>query len=213
MFTGLIEEKGKIIGLNRSLNGMEITIECKKVLSDLKIGASISINGACQSVTEFGVDYFKVQSSNETLKVTNYKNLKIGDIVNLECPLTLSKFIDGHIVSGHVDCIAEFLYSKQDGFSQEYFFKLPDSYTKYVVYKGSIAVNGVSLTVASINNNIFSAELIPSTLKEVNLASLKKGDYVNIETDLFAKYVEKIYHSNDNTCKINENFLKANGFI
>lgn len=213
MFTGLIEEQGQIKSCNISSKGMEIIVLCSKILSDVQNGASICINGACQTVTDFGKDFIKVQASNETLKVTNYKNLKTGDKVNLERALTLNKRIDGHIVAGHVDCTAEFTEAKQDGFSKEFFFKLPKEFAKYVIYKGSIAINGVSLTIASIENNIFSVELIPTTLNEVNLADLRKGDIVNIETDLFAKYVEKIFNSKDNTSKINYGFLAENGFI
>lgn len=213
MFTGLIEEQGQIKSCNISSKGMEIIVLCSKILSDVQNGASICINGACQTVTDFGKDFIKVQASNETIKVTNYKNLKTGDKVNLERALTLNKRIDGHIVSGHVDCIAEFIEAKQDGFSKTFFFKLPNEFAKYVIYKGSIAINGVSLTIASIENNIFSVELIPTTLNEVNLADLRKGDIVNIETDLFAKYVEKIFNSKDNTSKINYGFLAENGFI
>lgn len=213
MFTGLIEEQGKITNCSISSKGMELTINCSKILADIKKGASICVNGACQTVTDFGKDYFTVQASNETLQVTNFKNLKINDCVNLERALTLNTRIDGHIVSGHVDCTAEFINSANDGFSRKMYFKLPDKYSKYVIYKGSIAVNGVSLTVASVENNVFSVELIPSTLKEVNLANLKEGEIVNIETDLFAKYVEKILSSKDNTSKISYGFLAENGFI
>ena len=213
MFTGLIEEQGKIKSCNTSSKGMELTINCSKILADIKKGASICVNGACQTVTDFGKDFITVQASNETLEVTNFKILKINDYVNLERALTLNTRIDGHMVSGHIDCTAEFKGSKDDGFSKRFFFKLPQQFTKYVIYKGSIAVNGVSLTVASIENDMFSVELIPTTLREVNLANLKEGEIVNIETDLFAKYVEKIFSSKDNTSKISYGFLAENGFI
>ncbi len=213
MFTGLIEEQGKIQDLKKSAQGMEITVFCKKILSDIKKGASIALNGACQTVIDYGEDFIIVQASNETLRVTNFKNLKLNDKVNLERALTINKRIDGHIVSGHIDCIAEFIKSEEDGFSKKLYFKLPEEYSKYVIYKGSIAINGVSLTVVSINNDIFSVELIPSTLKEVNLSVLKTGEFVNIETDLLAKYIEKIFNSKDNTSKINYNFLTENGFV
>lgn len=213
MFTGLIEEQGKIKNCSISSNGMEIIILCNKILSDTKYGSSICVNGACQTVTEFGSDYIKVQASNETLKVTNFKNLKSNDIVNLERALTLNSRLDGHIVSGHIDCTAEFINKINDGFSQQFFFKIKNHFEKYIIYKGSIAINGVSLTIASIENDIFSVELIPSTLKEVNLSLLKPGDIVNIETDIFAKYVEKIINSKDNKSSINYSFLAENGFI
>ena len=213
MFTGLIEEQGKIKSVSVSSSGMELTVECSKILEDVVLGASISINGACQTVTDFGKDYIIVQASNETLKVTNFNNLKQGEYVNLERALTLCKRIDGHIVSGHIDCVATFVNSKDDGFSKEFFFRLPKEFAKYVIYKGSIAVNGVSLTVASIVDDVFSVALIPTTLREVNLANLKSGEIVNIETDLFAKYVEKIFASNNNTSKISYGFLAENGFV
>ncbi len=213
MFTGLIEEQGKIRNIKISKQGMELTIECKLVLSDVKYGVSICVNGACQTVEEFGSDYIKVFASNETLRVTCFNRLKTGDFVNLERALTLNKRLDGHIVSGHIDTIGEFLNYKNDGFSKEFFFKIPKEFSKYVIYKGSIAINGVSLTVASVKDNIFSVELIPATLREVNLSLLKSGDKVNIETDLFAKYVEKILNSKDNTSKVSYGFLVENGFV
>ena len=201
MFTGLIEEQGEVRNITKSLKGMVIEIICKHILEDIKLGASICVNGACQSVVEFGKDFIKVQASNETLKVTNFNNLKTGDKVNLERALTLNKRIDGHLIE-----------SKTDGFSKEFFFKIPSEFSKYVIYKGSIAVNGVSLTVASIEGNVFSVELIPITLKEVNLSGLKKGDIVNIETDMLSKYVEKILNSKDNKSNISYGFLAENGF-
>ena len=212
MFTGLIEETGIVKNTVISKDGMEITISCNKILEDIKLGASICVNGACQTVTTFTNNDFTIQASNETLKVTTFKSLKKNDIVNLERALTLEKRIDGHIVSGHIDCTATFVNSKNDGFSKEFFFRLQREFSKYVIYKGSIAINGVSLTVASIKDDIFSVELIPTTLKEVNLANLKIGEIVNIETDLFAKYVEKIFGSKDNTSKISYSFLEENGF-
>ena len=193
---------------------MELTVACSKILSDIKLGASICVNGACQSVTVFGKDFITVQASNETLNVTNFNDLKKGDRVNLERALTLNSRIDGHLVSGHIDCKAEFISSEDDGFSKKLFFKISDGFKKYVIYKGSIAINGVSLTVASVDGNIFSVELIPDTLKKVNLSGLKQGEFVNIETDLFAKYIEKIYNSDkQNNTNITYSFLEENGFV
>ena len=212
MFTGIIEEQGRIRKLEKTSSGMNIDVECSKVLEDIVLGASISVNGACQTVTSFGRDYFSVFSSNETLKVTNYKDLKQGGFVNLERALTLNKRIDGHIVSGHIDCIAEFIKIQPDGLSKRLIFKLPGEFSKYAIYKGSIAVNGVSLTIASIEKDIFSCAVIPLTLEQTNLGSLKPGAFVNIETDLFAKYIEKIVKSNNRT-KISIDFLSENGFI
>lgn len=213
MFTGLIEEQGKVIDVKTTSKGMELSIECSKILSDIKEGASICVNGACQSVTSYGKSHIKVQASNETLRVTNFKDIKIGDSVNLERALTLSTRLDGHIVSGHIDCTAEYIKAEDDGFSKKLYFQIPNEYSKYIIYKGSIAVNGVSLTIANIEGNIFSVELIPDTLKKVNLTNLKKTDKVNIETDIFAKYTEKIYNSNSKEEKITYSFLAENGFV
>lgn len=212
MFTGLIEEMGKVKNIGLSSDGMKLTIECFKILEDIHLGASICVNGACQSVIDFGENFISVQASNETLDKTMYKKMKLGDYVNLERALTLNKRIDGHLVSGHIDCTAEFLHKQNDGFSKKLFFKLPVNFSKYVISKGSITINGVSLTVVSIENNVFSVELIPITLNEVNLSYLHKSDFVNIEVDLFAKYIEKIVKSNKET-KFDYKLLLENGFI
>jgi len=209
----MIEEKGEVKSIGISAQGAEMTVLCSKIPGEIKPGASISINGACQTVTAYSDNSITVQASNETLQVTNFKSLKKGSYVNLERALTLNTRLDGHIVSGHVDCTARLIDIRNDGFAKKMFFELPWDKTKYVIYKGSVAVNGVSLTVASIENNIFSAELIPSTLKETNLGELKKGDIVNIETDITAKYIEKILSSNNNTGKLSYSFLEENGFV
>ncbi len=213
MFTGLIEEQGTVRSTKFSDGGMEITIDCGKILSDVKTGRSVCVDGVCQSVVSFSGNSVTFQISNETLKISNFKNLKQGRKVNLERALTLNSRLDGHIVSGHIDCTAEFLYKTDDGFSQKLFFEIPESKMKYIIYKGSISINGASLTIASAEKNKFSVELIPLTLKETNLSALKPGDIVNIETDMIAKYVEKIFNSKDNTSKINFGFLEENGFV
>ena len=192
MFTGLIEETGKIKNCIKSSEGMELYICCKKILEGMRIGDSISINGACQTVISVNGDGFSSQASNETLSVTNFSNLKINEEVNLERALTINTRIAGHIVSGHIDCTARLIKSQNDGFCIRLFFKLPKEHSKYVVKKGSIAVNGVSLTVASIEDDVFSVELIPETLKTVNLSSLKENAIVNIETDRLEKHLHSV---------------------
>jgi len=127
--------------------------------------------------------------------------------------MTLTSRLDGHIVSGHIDGTAEFLRKVSDGFSNRLFFKLQENLAKYVIYKGSIAVNGISLTIASLEGNTFSVEIIPHTMSQTNLENLKSGDIVNIETDLIAKYIENFSHVGNNTTKITKGFLEENGFI
>lgn len=215
MFTGIIEELGSIKNFIKITNGADITIQCHKVLEDTKIGDSISINGCCQTVVELSADTFKANVSEETLNVTNFNNLKIGNVVNLERALTPTSRMGGHIVQGHVDFTAEFIKKEQLSEFYNLYFKIPQNQCKYIVKKGSIAINGVSLTIANIIDNIFHIAVIPHTFENTNLNKLIIGEKVNIETDILGKYVEKFLSVNNNECKsrIDENFLKENGFM
>lgn len=213
MFTGLIEELGIVKSFERNSAGALLSVECKKILDDVRLGASVAINGACHTVVAFSSNSITVQTSNETLNVSNFGSLKKGDKVNLERAMTLSSRLDGHLVSGHIDGLATFIDKKTDGFSNKLFFKLDEKLKKYVIYKGSIAINGISLTIASLENTVFSVEIIPHTMQQTNLADLKLGDIVNIETDVIAKYVENFSHVSNNTTKITKSFLEENGFI
>lgn len=213
MFTGLIEETGTVKLFEKTQSGALLTVECKKILEDIKLGASIAINGACHTVIDFSANSFTVQTSNETLSVSNFEKLKSGSIVNLERAMILSSRLDGHLVSGHIDGTATFLEQTSDGFSNKLFFQLNEQLKKYVIYKGSITINGISLTVASIANTVISVEVIPHTMQNTNLNTLKVGDIVNIETDVIAKYIENFSHVGNNTTNITKSFLEENGFI
>ncbi len=213
MFTGIIEEIGKIKTFNKNSNGAEIEIECSKVLNDSKIGDSISVNGTCQTVVEISNNSFKARISDETLKVTNFNSAKIGQAVNLERALTLSSRLGGHIVSGHIDGVGKFISKEKLTDFYNLCFEIPSEVDKYIVYKGSITINGISLTVASIKNNIVEVAIIPHTFENTNLFNLKEGDLVNIETDLLGKYVEKILSVNNNKKDISIDFLMENGFV
>lgn len=213
MFTGIIEEIGKIKTFNKNSNGAEIEIECSKVLNDTKIGDSISVNGTCQTVVEISNNSFKARISDETLKVTNFNSAKIGQAVNLERALTLSSRLGGHIVSGHIDGVGKFISKEKLTDFYNLCFEIPSEVDKYIVYKGSITINGISLTVASIKNNIVEVAIIPHTFENTNLCNLKEGDLVNIETDLLGKYVEKILSVNNNKKDISIDFLMENGFV
>lgn len=197
MFTGIVEE----IGLIKSFDGQKLVVECNKVLENTQIGDSIAIDGCCQTVVTFDKNTFTANVSSETLKVT--RGFKTGERVNLERALTPSTRMGGHIVQGHVDSVGKYLGNME--------FKVEDS--KYIVYKGSITVNGVSLTVSKLENNIFGIAVIPHTLENTNLKDLKIGDNVNIETDILGRYVEKFLSTQNNVSNINENFLKENGFL
>ena len=199
MFTGIVEEIGKI----KSFDGRKLVVECKKVLENTKLGDSIAIDGCCQTVVDLTSNSFTADVSQETVSITTFKNFKSGQNVNLERALTPTSRIGGHIVQGHVDGKGKYLGNMT--------FEIPKELDRYVVYKGSITVNGVSLTVAKGQNNTFSIAIIPHTLENTNLKDLKVGDFVNIETDILGRYVEKFLSTKDNA--ITEDFLKENGFM
>ncbi len=210
MFTGIIEEIGTI----KTFNDAKLQVICRKVLEGTNLGDSIAINGVCQTVVEMQPDSFTVQVSNETLSVTTLGTLKQGDKVNLERALTLSSRLGGHLVSGHVDCRGKLLTVQKHSEFYDLEFEIPQEQTKYVVKKGSVTINGISLTVANISGRIIKVAIIPHTYNNTNLSELKSGDYVNIETDILGKYVEKILSANDNNnSNISMEFLHENGFV
>lgn len=213
MFTGIVEEIGIVKSLESKANGAKIVIGCQKVVEDVKIGDSIAIDGVCQTVIAFNSSEFSAEISDETLKVTTLGNLKSGNTVNLERALTLSSRLGGHIVSGHVDCVGKFINIEKLSDFYNLQFEIPEEQEKYVVYKGSITINGVSLTVANIVDNIVSVAIIPHTYNNTSLKDLKLGQDVNIETDILGKYVEKFLSAKDNKKGISMNFLQENGFV
>ncbi len=208
MFTGIIEEIGEIKNFQHNT---VLEVSCHKILEDVKLGDSIAINGVCQTVIEFSKISFKVEVSPETLAVTNFSQLKAGMKVNLERALTPTTRMGGHIVQGHVDQTGELLkVEKLDNFYNMY-FETAD--TKYIVKKGSITVNGISLTVADVNETCFKIAVIPHTFENTTLSGLKIGETVNIETDILGRYIEKFLSLQDNKSKISMEFLRENGFV
>lgn len=212
MFTGIVEETGKIKSIKRQINGCDIEIECNKILSDIKIGDSIAVNGCCQTVVSFSSNSFTANLSDETLKITTFLTSKSGEIVNLERALKLSDRLGGHIVQGHIDGVAKFINIQKLTDFYNLYFEIDNNLIKYIVKKGSITVNGISLTVTDINDNILEVSTIPHTFLNTNLKALKTEDFVNIETDILGRYLEKFLCKSDNKIEINENFLKENGF-
>lgn len=224
MFTGLIEEMGQIVNVIEKSRGMEITVKGNYITKKIKVGDSIAVNGVCLTVTSFRKNIFKADVMNETVQRTGLKRIKAGEIVNLEKSLTLQTFLGGHLVMGDVDCEAEILSVVSKGIAKIYEFRLNYNGVKnmkYIVEKGRVAIDGASLTVINVNDekSEFSVSLIPHTLKNIILGKKSKGDFVNIETDLFGKYVEKIlkfsnYFNEKNSSKsgITFEFLKENGF-
>ncbi len=184
MFTGIIEELGKVISLSK--NTLEIKVK-DTFLKDIKLGSSISVNGAC--LTVININPLKFEVSFETLEKTNLKFLKPGDFVNLEKALKINSRLDGHFVLGHVDTTIKILDIKKQGDFYIFKYDIPKNFEKYLVYKGSVAIDGISLTVASLTSQSFEVAVIPHTYKSTNLQYRKMGDICNFEADILGKYV------------------------
>ena len=212
MFTGIIEEIGKVVSFKKSAHGADLKISAKTVLEDVKIGESIAVNGVCETVVAFDNTTFEVNVSDETLRVSNLSNLKQGDFVNLERALKLSDRLSGHIVSGHVDLTTKFIKKEKLGEFYNMEFAVTPDFRKYIVKKGSITINGISLTIADIKPESLVVAVIPHTFKNTNLKELKNNDIVNIETDILAKYIENFVVGKEKK-EITMNFLEENGFL
>ena len=208
MFTGIIEELGKV----QAITSNKVTVECGTVLEDAKLGDSIAVNGVCLTVTELGTKTFTADVSYETLRVTSLANLKAGSFVNLERAMPADGRFGGHVVSGHVDGLGKAISIQKKGDFYDIKIVLDDKESKYTVKKGSITIDGISLTIAEVNKNEVSLAIIPHTFENTNLKILKIGDFVNIETDIMAKYVEKFLLTSDNKSRISLEFLQEHGF-
>lgn len=213
MFTGIIEEIGIVKDFKLLSENAEISIDCLKVLNDTKIGDSIAVNGVCQTVVNLTENGFSAEVSKETLGVTNFSALKKGEKVNLERALTLNERIGGHIVSGHVDSVATFISAVKKSDFYDMKFEVSNEASRYIIKKGSVTLNGISLTVADIQGNEVKIAVIPHTFENTNLSYLKTGEKVNLETDVFAKYIEKFLLNEKTSSVISEDFLKENGFM
>ncbi|GAF65380.1 riboflavin synthase subunit alpha [Bacillus sp. TS-2] len=216
MFTGIIEEKGKIEALQRNGNAMVMTIKASKVIVDVHLGDSISINGVCLTVVSFNHHHFSVDIMPETIYSTSLEGLKKGDEVNLERAMSANSRFGGHIVSGHVDGVGTILSKKREHNAVYFQISVKDSLSRYIIPKGSVAVDGISLTVFDVKDNIFTISIIPHTLQETILGSKQMGDIVNIECDIIGKYVERMLgikqEETPSSSKFNQTFLEENGF-
>ncbi|MFQ3582821.1 MAG: riboflavin synthase [Chloracidobacterium sp.] len=192
MFTGIIEEVGRLERLDRRSTGGALTVGAQVVLENTKLGDSIAVNGVCLTVTALTARSFTVDVSEETLRVSNLAERKTGDDVNLERALAVGARLGGHIVQGHVDAVGHFLARRPLGNAVTMRFGFPPDIGRYLVRKGSIAVDGVSLTVATLGEDWFEVAVIPATLNWTTLPKLKPGAAVNLEADVLAKYVERL---------------------
>lgn len=192
MFSGIVETTGKIKKIENKKQKVYFTIEAKNFLNNIKIGASIACDGVCLTVVKKIKNSFTVELMPETLRVTKFLDSKKGDFINLEKSLRVGDFVDGHFVMGHIDGVGKI---KKIVLDKEYInliIKIPRGLEKFIAYKGSISINGVSLTVSEIGNHWFKVSLITHTLEITNLSCLKVGDKINIEIDMMARYLEKL---------------------
>jgi len=192
MFTGIIEELGSIKRMSAIPDGARIEVSASTVLEDARTGDSIAVNGVCLTVVDRGPEWFAADVSAETLRRTSLKAAESGSRVNLERPLTPASRLGGHIVQGHVDGTGTFIEARPSGDGWIVRIGYPDDLGRYIVEKGSIAVDGISLTVASLGDDWFEIAIIPHTWKVTNLSTLDRGAPVNLEVDIIAKYVERM---------------------
>lgn len=189
MFTGIINDLGKVLEKTDS----ELIVKAdKKFVSHLTKGSSVAINGICLTITDSSTGSFTANYIPETARKTNIGSLKTADLVNLELPATPSTFLSGHIVQGHIDGLANLKKITKDNNSYILKFSILKSLSKYIVQKGSVAVNGISLTVIEAGKDFFTVGIIPTTFEKTNLSNFKIGDCVNIEVDVLAKYIERL---------------------
>lgn len=192
MFTGIIEELGRIAGIEELGDSIRVSIEASRVLSDAQLGDSIAVNGVCLTVAERDEKQFVADCMEETLRRSSLGTLRVGDKVNLERAALVSARLDGHIVQGHVDATTTLLSRTHSEHWDILRFALPESLARYVVEKGSIAINGTSLTVSTLGEDYFEVSLIPVTLRDTVFGTLEEGATVNLEVDVIAKYVERM---------------------
>jgi riboflavin synthase len=218
MFTGIVEELGTVRDLNADSRGGRLTVQSDLVYSDCKIGDSISINGICLTVTDIKENALTFDISSETIKRADLGKVEPGDRLNLERSLRPDSRIGGHFVTGHIDCVGKILSKITKNRFIDIEIEIPKPFAAYLTEKGSIAVDGISLTIVKISSNSFSAALIPHTISLTTLSHKKTGDSVNIEVDILSKYVERLIDRSAKTpsskpSNITKNLLMEHGFI
>jgi len=216
MFTGIIESIGSIEKIEKKSGDSKLTINVGKLdMSDVSLGDSIACNGVCLTAIEFDQNSYTADVSGETLRLTTLGEIQVGDPINLEKALTPTTRLGGHLVSGHVDGIGEVLSIKKDSRSIQYKIKAPAELAHYIAKKGSICVDGVSLTVNEIQDDIFELNLVPHTLSETTASEYRIGSQVNLEVDLLARYLERLLTGQKVKSRSNltRSLLKNSGFI
>lgn len=192
MFTGIVEETGEVLSLERSSAGARLTVRASRIVEDLRVGDSVAVNGCCLTLVSPPGPELAFDLLQETLSRTNLQHLTPGNPVNLERALAANARLGGHFVQGHIDCVSPLLAFEPVGADYRVEIELPREFAQYVAFKGSIAVDGISLTVADLRTNSFVLWIIPHTMAETNLRERTAGDLVNLEFDLLAKYLERM---------------------
>ena len=208
MFTGIIEEVGKL----KNFDGGRIEINCSKILSGVEIGDSISTNGICLTVTNFGKDFFTADVMPETVRRTSLGEVAVGGVVNLERALKVGDRLDGHIVSGHIDGVGKILTIRIEGNAVFIDVAAQANLLRQIAEKGSVALDGISLTVVDATSEKFCVSMIPHTLSVTNFKFKHVGSLVNIETDILAKYVDRLLHFKPAPMELTKEILAQNGF-
>lgn len=219
MFTGIIQAIGSVANLQQKDGDSALTVNTGKLdMKDVALGDSIAVNGVCLTVITMTESSFTADVSRETLSLTSLAGISVGSNVNLEKALTLETRLGGHLVSGHVDGLGEVLTRKNDGRSEHFTIKAPDELAKYIAAKGSITIDGVSLTVNRVDSSNFEINIVPHTLQETIIANYQPGTKINLEVDVVARYLERLIQGGSlseeasYSSNITETFLHENGF-
>lgn len=218
MFTGIVEELGTVAAIKKGAKSSVLSIQGKIIFDDLKIGDSVAVNGVCLTVTRFGGNVFQVDVMSETLSRSSLAALKTGSSVNLERAMPALGRFGGHIVSGHIDGTGVIVGITREDNAIWYKIKASEKLMRYIIEKGSIAIDGISLTVAKMDGDTFQVSIIPHTVRSTTLSQKKPGDVVNLENDLVGKYIEKLIHadatpeSGKGTGGITKEMLQAYGY-
>ena len=212
MFTGIIEETGKIRAVERGRHSSVLSIGAAAILSDLKIGDSVAVSGVCLTATTVDSGGFTADVMHETLNRSTLGALAAGDVVNLERAMSADGRFGGHIVSGHIDGVGKITAIRRDDNAVWFTVEAPQTLRRYIVEKGSIAIDGISLTVAAADAHTFAVSVIPHTLRVTSLGARRVGSGVNLETDIIGKYVESLLRPDSAKSNITREFLARNGF-
>jgi riboflavin synthase len=214
MFTGIIEEVGKVTSIKQDGGNRRLTVASSELVKELKQGASIAVSGVCLTAVEIGAKSFGADLADETWHRTSFSRIQAGALVNLELPMRADGRFGGHIVQGHVDGTGTFVALDPIRGADDYWLRIeiPPELARYVIFKGSLSIEGISLTVAKIEGTKVTVAIIPHTVKMTNLGSLKPGDPVNLEVDMIAKYVEKMLQGESGNSPLTVERLVQQGF-